>query len=276
MNTKDVMNLSLELAGFDKIPEDSQIFYSGENVSRILFGIDIWPEDIGYAKEHGYDLVISHHPPCLIPGKGFLKVLSRHVEFMRFAGISEEEAQKVLSEVKKFVLSLPHLDFTKNHDEITVKAKELNMPLMNIHLACDELGRAILQQIADDLGTKATVSQLIGAFEDIPEIKKSSEDVHLICGSLDSRTGKTLVIHGAGSNGGYPVANALFDSGVNTVIYIYLLPSQQSDAKRLRKENKGNLIVTGHDASDSIGINCLIDELERQNITVDSCNGLIR
>jgi hypothetical protein len=158
MNTEDIMNISRELSGFDKVPEDSQIFCSGKDISRVLFGIDIWPKDLMYAKEHGYDLVISHHPPCLIPGEGFHKVLNRHVEFMKSVGISEEKAQEVLVEAKRFVLSLPHLDFPKNHDEIIAKAEELNMPLMNIHLACDELGRISLQQIVDDLGTATSVN----------------------------------------------------------------------------------------------------------------------
>jgi len=86
--------------------------------------------------------------------------------------------------------------------------------------------------------------------------------VKLICGSLDDKLGKAMVIHGAGANGGYSVANALFETGINTVVYIHLFHFQKEQEDLLKKENKGNLVVTGHYGSDSIGINPLIDELE--------------
>ena len=70
------------------------------------------------------------------------------------------------------------------------------------------------------------------------------------------------MIHAAGVNGGYPVANALFENGVDTVVYIHLFSEEQGD--RLREENKGSLILTGHYGSDSLGINPLVDDLEQR------------
>ncbi|MBE0448801.1 MAG: Nif3-like dinuclear metal center hexameric protein, partial [Actinobacteria bacterium] len=68
------MNIALEMAGFSVIPGDSEIFHPGDNIKSILFGIDIWDEDVSRAKELGVDLVISHHPPNLTPGKRFAEV----------------------------------------------------------------------------------------------------------------------------------------------------------------------------------------------------------
>jgi hypothetical protein len=83
-----------------------------------------------------------------------------------------------------------------------------------------------------------------------------------------------VVIHAAGVNGGYPVANALFENGVDTVVYIHLFSEEQED--RLRGENKGNLIVTGHYGSDSLGINPLVDELERRGLEIACRNKMVR
>ena len=80
----------------------------------------------------------------------------------------------------------------------------------------------------------------------------------------------------AGGNGGYVVANALFDAGVDTVVYITFFPHQQAEADRLQTEDKGTVVVTPHYASDSIGINPLISELEQRGLEVQCCNDLIR
>ena len=50
MNTNEIMNLALEMAGFDYIPEDSEIYVDGDEIKKVLFGIDIVSSDLYYAK----------------------------------------------------------------------------------------------------------------------------------------------------------------------------------------------------------------------------------
>ncbi len=71
--------------------------------------------------------------------------------------------------------------------------------------------------------------------------------------------------HGAGTNGGYEIAKTYFEHGVGTVIYIHI---SSGDLEKLETETRGNLVVTGHIASDSVGINPLIRELEERNVSV--------
>jgi hypothetical protein len=40
MDTEQIMKLSLTLAGLRRTPEDSAIYVKGNNITRILFGID--------------------------------------------------------------------------------------------------------------------------------------------------------------------------------------------------------------------------------------------
>lgn len=270
MNTTDIMNIALEMAGFSSIPGDSEIFHPGENIKRILFGIDISDEDLSRAKESGIDLVISHHPPNLIPGRRFNEVIDKQIDLMVAAGVPLEIAKEAIVPIKNEYKFNP----LRTHDRITALARALDMPLMNIHQPCDEIGRRILQSIIDGLGENKLVSELMDRFNGLNEIKESAVSVELVCGDRQSKIGKAVVIHGAGTNGGYPVANALFNHGVNTVIYIHLLPHQKADRERLIKENKGNLIATGHYPSDAIGINPFIEELEKRGLEVVRCNGL--
>lgn len=160
------------------------------------------------------------------------------------------------------------------YKELTPIAQSLGIGLMNIHLPCDEIGRQILQREADALGSSATVSRLMKHYDNLPELGTEGEQVEVISADPTSPIGKTVVIHAAGTNGGYAVANALFESGVDTVVYIHFFSNEER--RQIKSERKGNVIVTGHYGSDSLGINPLVDELEAKGITVYCCNRMIR
>ena len=266
MNTKEIMNLALELADFKYTPADSEIFHPGENIKKILFGINIFDSDINKAQELGVNLVISHHPPNQTLGKRFVEVIDRQIEFMVSVGAPLDIAQKAIIPIKESVNA-----FTGTHDSIVALCRTLDMPMMNIHQPCDELGRRILQSVVDNLGKHKSIGELIDEYNKIPEIKDSGSPVELVCGSTMNKIGKAIVVHGAGTNGGYTVATTLFNYGVNTVMYIHL---READRERLVKENKGNLIVTGHYPSDAMGINPFIKELEKRGMEVIRCNEL--
>jgi len=58
---------------------------------------------------------------------------------------------------------------------------------------------------------------------------------------------------------------------VRTVLYIHIAPEE---AERLRREGGGNLIVTGHIASDLVGINRYVQALEERGVEVVRMSGL--
>ena len=266
------MRIGLKLSGMHEVPSDSAIFCPAENVRRILLGIDIGESDLHRAEAEGYDLAIAHHP---FDQTAFIRMMSRHEKLMLAAGVSPGLAieacrqNRVLYE--NWASSLPP-------DETSLRlaalARNLGLGLMNIHNPCDEIGKLMFQKLIDDFATTETVSDLMERFRAIPEVAASGEEVELVCGSPHAPRGKTIMIHAAGTNGGYPVANALFESGVDTVVYIHLNSPKQR--LRLQEENKGNLILTGHYGSDSLGINPLIYELEAEGLEVDCCNKMIR
>jgi hypothetical protein len=235
-------------------------------------GIDIEREDLLFAKNKSFDLVLAHHP---INWADFVKVMDRHETLMIDAGVPKERAKQSNRENKAFWEDLlDPLQAEQLVRDLCALAEELDLGLMNIHLPCDEVGRRILQEHADELAPSDKVSTLIERYASLPEIQAAREGVTLVCGSTEAELGKTVVIHGAGVNGGYPVANALFETGVGTVIYIHLLSKEQE--ARLRDESKGNLILTGHYGSDSLGINPLVDELERRGVEVECRNRMVR
>ena len=182
MNTADIMQLALEMAGMGSIPADSGIFRPCDSVKRVLLGIDIEKQDLLFARDNDFDLVLAHHP---LNWTTFLDVMDRHETFMIEAGVPEERAKQSCRENRAFWEELADRHHAEQGvRELCAVAEEFDLGLMNIHLPCDELGRRILQEQADELAPAGTVSALIERYASLPEIEAAQEGVSLVCGRL--------------------------------------------------------------------------------------------
>jgi methionine aminopeptidase len=263
MNTQEIMNLSLQLARLKKIPEDSAIYVEGKNIHRVLFGIDAGVSELLFAKQSGYDAVIAHHPQGESATVNFHHVFKRHIDQMMAAGIPREEAEQA---IQKKLAELEAEVHTRNYAHAVDFAKLLEMPYMNIHTPLDEVGRRIMQeQIDKSIKPDSRVQDVVNALNELSEFKNAVTKIKVRLGSAENPAGKVVVSHGAGTNGGYEVARAYFKHGIGTVVYIHV---GLGDLEKLRAESKGNLIVSGHIASDSVGINPFIKELEKKGVAV--------
>jgi len=263
MNTEEIMELALRLAGLKKIPEDSAIYVSGDNIRKVLFGIDAGVPELLLAKQQGYDAVIAHHPQGGTAITRFHQVFKRHIQQMVAVGIPIEEARKA---VEKRLKELEVEAHTRNYGHAVDVARLLKMPYMNIHTPLDEVGRRIMSEKVDSrIREDSTVRDVVSALEELPEFKNAVTQIKIRLGKAENPAGKVVVSHGAGTNGGYEIATTYFKYGIGTVVYIHIRPG---DLEKLKAENRGNLIITGHIASDSVGINPLIQELEKRNVSV--------
>jgi putative NIF3 family GTP cyclohydrolase 1 type 2 len=64
----------------------------------------------------------------------------------------------------------------------------------------------------------------------------------------------------------------LSEAGVGTIIGMHFSEEHRKEAE----ENLINLVVAGHMSSDSIGLNILLDEIEKKVLTINSFSGFIR
>jgi hypothetical protein len=264
MNTQEIMELALKIAELKEIPEDSAIYVGGDNIRKVLFGIDAGVPELLVAKQLGYDALIAHHPQGGTAHVNFHEVFKRHVRQMIDAGIPLKEAEEV---VQRRLEELEVNDHTRNYGHAIDVASFLKMPYMNIHTPLDEVGRRMMaQQIKSRTGKDATVQDVVAALNELPEFRNAVTKIEIRLGKAESPAGKVVVSHGAGTNGGYEVAKAYFNHGVGTVVYIHI---GFGDLEKLKTEEKtGNLMVTGHVASDSVGINPFIYELEKKGVSV--------
>lgn len=257
------MDLALKLAGLEHVPEDSSIYVSGRNIERVLFGIDAGVPELLLAKKLDYDAVIAHHPQGETAVTDYHKVFRRHIKQMVGVGIPKEEAEEA---VKKKMQGLEVIGHTRNYAHAVDVAKLLNLPYMNIHTPLDEVGRRKMsEQIESRKNEKSSVKDVVDILKELPEFGKAVTEIKIRLGKAENLAGKVMVSHGAGTNGGYEVAKKYFKYGIGTLVYIHISPE---DLEKLKVQSEGNLIITGHIASDSVGINPLIHELEEREIVV--------
>jgi len=263
LSTEEIMRLALELAEFESIPSDSEIYNPKEDVNKALFSIDVGVSGLLLAKMLGCDAAIAHHPEGGRAAIEKFKVFRKHVDLMVKNGVPEDVANEAVERKMRALMVSAH---KANYDLAPSVAKVLDIGYMNIHNPLDEIGRRIMQELVDKVGGNATVGDLMLEFIRLKEFSSAKTQIMLVLGDENNKVGKAVVAHGALTNGGSDVARAYFENGIDTLIYIHIEPRDVEILASL--ETEGNLIVTGHIASDCVGINPFIRELEKRGIEV--------
>lgn len=260
MDTGQIMKTALKLSGFNKIPADSEIHVKGRRIRRVFCAIDVGIAELLLARQLECDAVISHHPAGGRARLNGYRVFARHVEQLVDGGVPGHVAEEVIRG-KMQSLELAH--HSDNYDQVPSAAKKIGMPLVTIHSPCDEMGRQILVRKTRGLNANTSVKGLVSKIKELPEYRKASSDIKIRLGSGNHKIGKFVFSHAAYTNGGYDVARAYYDHGVDTLSYIHIA---ETDLAKLAKEPHGSLIILGHIASDWLGLNKLLDELAKRGV----------
>ncbi len=269
VTTEELMEIAIELAGQTQWPADSAIYVPGKNIKKILFGIDIGVAELLVGKQLAVDCVVAHHPDSSV--MSFPDVLDLHANLMITNGIPEKEAWEGVDTIKAASAFSRH---SANYDHAPSFARLLGIPYMNIHNPLDEIGRQLLQKAIDEhTNANSTVADVVSALETVPEIAGAPTKVVVRLGDEANKAGKTVVVHGAGTNGGATLARLYFNHGTDTVVYIHIAPGEMPKLKQEFPQGK-NLIISGHIASDVAGINPYIDKLEQLGVEVIKVSGL--
>ncbi|NPV88902.1 hypothetical protein HPY42_05300 [Coprothermobacteraceae bacterium] len=264
MNTQEIMQLALKMSGFDEVPGDSAIYRAGDGIRRVLFGIDIGVEELVWAKEQGYDLVIAHHPPNAALAYG--QVFRRHVDFMVSWGIPKDEAEAAVADK---LVDLQISSKTENFTRILGMARLLDMPFMNIHAPIDEITRKTIQSAVDKVlpAPMHRVVDVINALDPFPYSPVKAEQ---IMGDPDLVVDRAPVLIGAFTNGGYDVAKVWYSHGIPALIYMHVNPA---DFRKIKSEFSDKaLVLTGHMPGDYVGALIFLRELKKRGLQI-TCVG---
>jgi putative NIF3 family GTP cyclohydrolase 1 type 2 len=269
----EIMAMANRLAGCERTPPDSQVYLDGY-VRRVFVGIDIDLGELLLARSLGADGVIAHHPIGSRARLGFPAVIERHEDQMRAEGIPAHLAREKMLERQRPVARALH---TTNYDRVVDAVRQLKIATMNIHLAADLIGRQyfidFVGRVVDQGAT--TVGQLIGELKTIPEMEASLVQPELWLGEAENPVGRWVVQMAAGTNGGAPVFRTYYEHGIDTILAMHIDERDLRELEQLQRP-QANLVITGHMPSDSIGMNRVIDALERQGLEVIAGSGVIR
>jgi hypothetical protein len=269
----EIMAMANRLAGCHDTPPDSQVYLDGE-VRRVFVGIDIDVSELLLARSLGVDGVIAHHPIGSRARLGLPVVIERHEGQMRTAGIPEALAHEMMLVRQRSVAHAMHMT---NYDRVVDAARQLEMPMMNIHLAADIIGRQFFIDFVNRAvdGKATPVGSLIAELHTIPEMEASLVKPDLWLGSPENPVGLWVVQMAAGTNGGAPVYRTYYEHGYDTILAMHIDERDLRELEQLQRPG-ANLVITGHMPSDSIGMNRVINAIEQQGVEVLAGSGVIR
>jgi len=269
----EIMGLANQLAGCAQTPADSEVYIDGD-VRRVFAGIDVDLGELFLARELGADGIIAHHPIGSRARMRFPEMIERHVEQMTETGIPAGLARETMLRRRGPVAHALH---TINYDRVIDAARKLRLPLMNIHLAADIIGRQFfidfVKHVVD--GHATSVGGLVDELKTIPEMEASLVQPELWLGRSSNPVGKWIVQMAAGTNGGAPIYRTYYEHGIDTILAMHI---DDRDLRELEHDQRpnANLVITGHMPSDSVGMNRVLDAIEKRGVEVIAGSGVIR
>jgi len=246
-----------------------------EEVRVALCGVDMETPEILLAdrlREKGepIDAVIAHHPE----GKAQAAlhgVMDLQVDLLHRAGVPVNVAEGLMSarisEVERAIAPV-------NHQRAVDAARLLGIPFLCIHTAADNLVNHFLQNHLDE-GRPGTVGDVVDLLLKIPEYheaRKMKAGPRVVAGDKKRRAGRILVDMTGGTSGSDRAYEKLAAAGVGTVVCMHIQEKHRKNAQ----DNHVNVVVAGHMASDSLGLNLFLDEIEKQGVRIIPASGLIR
>lgn len=256
---------------------DTAVLYGNPDtqIKRILVGIDIEAAELLLAdrirQQQGLDLVISHHPE----GKAWAalyEVMVLQINLLVKAGIPKRVAQELVNERKQEVERkiLPN-----NHMRSVDAARLLDLPFMCVHTPADNHASSFIQRLMDKEKPKR-LEDIIDILLDIPEYKdavKESVGPRIILGNPRRPAGKIFVEMTGGTEGSKEVFDKLYKVGIRTLIAMHL---SEEHFKKVKDANL-NVVIAGHIPSDTLGLNLLLDRIEKEEkFQIISCSGFRR
>lgn len=256
---------------------DTRILYGGGNreVKRVLAGIDITCGEVIIAdrledKGKKIDLILGHHPR----GRALAElhdVMHLQEEWMRSLGVPINIAEGVMRER---IREVERRLMPANHNQPVDASRIFDIPFMTVHTPCDNLGYKFVQRLMKRKKPE-TVGDVIKELKKVPEYKEAVKDhagPKLIIGAKEDKAGKVIVKFTGGTMPGKEVYREMSQAGVGTLVGMHIPDDHLEEVKKYHMK----FVVAGHMASDSIGLNLLVDKLEEKEVEVVPCSGFIR
>lgn len=245
-------------------------------VRRVLVGIDIGVGEILLADrltERGepVDLVVAHHPE----GRALAEleaVMGVQADMWRRYGVPISFGDAVMAERRDEIVRSVR---AHNSQQAVAAARLLGIPFMCCHTPADNSVNAFVQERCDALDGDATLEDVLDMLKSIPEYREAvlaGAGPVIFHGSPQLRAGTIMVDMTGGASGPVEAIDRLAAAGVGTIVGMHM---EEAHRKRARDAHV-NVIIAGHHASDSLGMNLVLDDLARAGVEVVACSGFTR
>lgn len=278
---------------FDKLPDDEKELYDQEDfrnpfadtrvlagdldeeISGLLTGIDLEVQEVLLAdrlRRNGekIDMLLTHHPEGRALA-GLSDVMAMQADIWHKHGVPINVGDSLIgARMQEVYRGLLPLNVNRSVDA----AKLLGIPLMSCHTPADNMVTNFVQNHIGEREPRK-LQDVVKALLDIPEYREAAKDKMgpmILVGDGNKRAGKVVVDMTGGTEGPEESITKLAEAGVGTIVQMHLGEKLRQKAE----EKKVNIVIAGHIASDSIGLNLFLDKLEARGVKIHPCSGLYR
>lgn len=248
-----------------------------KTLKRIMVGIDAYQPELLLAdrlKERGrpVDLVLTHHPA----GYGIKKLPEvldiQTVQWIEF-GVPAHVAENLNEERSEEVTRRFHV---MNTDAAVDAARLLDIPYMCSHTAADNWAYRHLQDLINK-ARPSNVEDVIEVLQSVPEYQHQARlqaPPMQVSGKKKTRCGNVFVSMTGGVMPKEQALDELSRSGISTLVVMHI----PEEALAVARKAKLNVVIAGHMASDTLGMNLMLDKaLPRgDEVEVIECAGFKR
>ncbi len=273
--------LAEEKARFDELEDKDREYYDRDRFfnpfsdTRILNGdpeVEVKTAIIGIDMEVGelilthllnkdhkkkIDLVIAHHPEGYAQAR-LADVMKLQSDLLAACGITVSVAEKLM---EKRISEIDRRLMPVNHDRSVSVARLLGLPMICIHTAADNCVARFLTKLIEEKKPNR-LKDLLRLLRDIPEYRQAARlqvPPRIVSGSEESRCGRVFVDMTGGTEGAKEVFEKYAASGVSTLVGMHISEDHLENAKKANL----NIVIAGHVSSDNLGLNLLLDAVEK-------------
>ncbi len=247
---------------------DTRILFGSPNteVKKIAVGIDLESDALLLVSELNrsgkkIDLALSHHPEGIALAR-LDAVMRLQENLYEQAGVPINVIEKLMDKETARVIRAVH---PINHQKNIDTARLLGIPYACTHTVADNLAYHFVKKLIEKKKPK-TVEDILNALLSEPEFRESAKQgvaPIAFVGNKNSKVGKTVVTgFTGGTSGSAEVYESMKHAGVGTEIAMHMKPEAREQAQK----HHINVVVAGHIASDSLGMNLLCDEFEKAGV----------
>ena len=218
-----------------------------------------------------YKRQLAHHPE----GSGFAtlhEVMGMQADLWAAQGVSIAAADALIAprseEVRRRIMPA-------NHYQAVQAAELLGLAVMSCHTAADNCVNAFVQSHLDE-NAPATLDEVVRSLREIPEYADAARKGYgptITQGAGTSRAGRMVVDMTGGTEGPEGALERLANAGVGTLVGMHYSEEHRKKAEEL----KINMVIAGHVSSDVLGMNIILDEVEKAgDLEVVCTSGMVR